>query len=65
MNSGNQNPLDKLKSVDWRGLVRSATNKVKQYTMNLSPLEIMVEEATNLEPWGPHGSVMSGQSIID
>lgn len=51
--------VDKIKSVNWRGLVRQATNKVKQYAMNLSPLEIQVEEATNLDTWGPHGSVMS------
>jgi len=59
--SGGQTPLDKLKAVDWRGLVRTATNKVKQYAMNLSPLEIQVEEATNMDTWGPHGSVMSGR----
>ncbi|KAL4518154.1 hypothetical protein Ndes2526A_g01396 [Nannochloris sp. 'desiccata'] len=53
-----QTPLDKLKNVDWRGLVKTATNKVKQYTLNLSPLEIIVEDATNKETWGPHGSVM-------
>lgn len=51
--------VDKIKSVNWRGLVRQATNKVKQYAMNLSPLEVQVEEATNLDTWGPHGSVMS------
>jgi hypothetical protein len=56
-----QTPLDKLKNVDWRGLVKTATNKVKQYTLNLSPLEIIVEDATNKETWGPHGSVMGGQ----
>ena len=58
--SGGQTPLDKLKNVDWRGLVKTATNKVKQYTLNLSPLEIQVEDATNRETWGPHGSVMTG-----
>lgn len=55
-----QNPLDRIKNVDWRGLVKTATNKVKQYTMNLSPLEIAVEEATNMDSWGPHGSAMNG-----
>ena len=59
MASSNSNALDKIKSVDWRGLVRSATNKVKQYAMNLSPLEVQVEEATNLDTWGPHGTVMA------
>jgi len=55
-----QTPLDKLMNVDWRGLVKTATNKVKQYTLNLSPLEIAVEDATNMETWGPHGSAMNG-----
>lgn len=53
--------IDKLKSVDWRGLIKTATNKVKQYTLNLSPLELKVEDATNMETWGPHGSVMGGK----
>lgn len=50
--------MDKMRSVDWRGLVRNATNKVKQYAMNLSPLEVQVEEATNMDTWGPHGKTM-------
>ena len=58
------NPLDKLKNVDWRGLLKTATNKVKQYTLNLSPLEIKVEDATNRETWGPHGSDMGGTVLI-
>lgn len=61
--NSNQSAMDKIKSVDWRGLVRSATNKVKQYAMNLSPLEVQVEEATNMDTWGPHGSVMAGASL--
>lgn len=52
--------MDKLKEVDWRGLYRSATSKVKQYALNLTPLEIKVEEATNADTWGPHGTVMNG-----
>lgn len=51
--------MDKMRSVDWRGLVRNATNKVKQYAMNLSPLEVQVEEATNMDTWGPHGKTMA------
>jgi hypothetical protein len=38
--------LDKIKSVNWRGLGRNISNKVKQYAMNLSPLEIQTEEGT-------------------
>ena len=59
-----QNPLDRIKSVDWRGIVKTATNKMKQYTMNLSPLEIAVEEATNMDSWGPHGSAMNGNYLL-
>ena len=59
----NQTPLNRLKQVDWRGLVKTATNKVKQYTMNLSPLELKVEDATNMETWGPHGTVMNGNDM--
>ena len=36
--------VDKFKSVNWRGLGRNISNKVKQYAMNLSPLEIQTEE---------------------
>jgi epsin len=57
--AGPPGALDKLKSVDWRGLVRTATNKAKMYVLNLSPLEVLVEEATNTETWGPHGSMMA------
>lgn len=38
--------VDKFKSVNWRGLGRNISNKVKQYAMNLSPLEIQTEEGT-------------------
>lgn len=51
--------MDKLKDVDWRGIAKSAAQKVKKYTLNLTDLEMKVEEATNLETWGPHGSVMN------
>lgn len=44
--------MDKLKEVDWRGLYKTATQKVKKYTLNLTDLEIKVEEATNSETWG-------------
>ncbi len=44
--------MEKLQSVDWRGLYKTATNKVKKYTMNLSELELQVEDATSLEVRG-------------
>jgi len=31
--------------------------------LNLTDLEVKVEEATDNEPWGPHGSVMAGMEI--
>ena len=30
--------------------------------LNLTDLEVKVEEATSNEPWGPHGSVMAGMN---
>lgn len=52
--------MDKLQNVDWRGLYKTATNKVKKYTMNLSELELQVEDATNLEVGGPAGRGLVG-----
>lgn len=86
--------MEKLKDVDWRGMVKTATQKVcvwwwwfgwlagvgrcgcahhvgtnhthrlapqvKKYTLNLTDLELKVEEATSAETWGPHGSTMNG-----
>ena len=37
-------------------------NKVKQMALNLSEIEVKVEDATNNEPWGPHGTVMAGEA---
>jgi hypothetical protein len=55
--------MDKLANVDWGGMLKKATNKVKQYTLNLTDLELKVEDATSNETWGPHGSVMSGAAL--
>jgi len=41
---GGNGLADKLKSTNWRALGRNISNKVKQYAMNLSPLEVQVEE---------------------
>lgn len=41
--------MEKLQNVDWKSLYKTATNKVKQYTMNLSDLELKVEDATSNE----------------
>lgn len=37
-------------------------NKVKQMALNLSEIEVKVEDATSNEPWGPHGTVMAGDA---
>ena len=34
--------------------------QVKKYTLNLTDLELKVEDATSAETWGPHGSTMNG-----
>ena len=36
----------------------------KQVALNLSEIEIKVDEATNNEPWGPHGAAMTGESVL-
>ena len=43
---------------------RSMLAQVKQMALNLTDLEVKVEEATNNEPWGPHGSVMAGAQTV-
>lgn len=36
-------------------------NKVKQIALQLTEVEIKVEDATNNDPWGPHGKDMAGE----
>ncbi|KAL0041417.1 hypothetical protein WJX79_002521 [Trebouxia sp. C0005] len=40
------------------GYMKAWGNKAKQYALNLTDIEIKVEQATNNDPWGPHGTVM-------
>ena len=40
--------------------VSAGSRTVRQYAEGLNELEIKVEEATNSEKWGPHGSLMQG-----
>ena len=37
---------------------------MKKYTLNLTDLELKVEDATNAETWGPHGSTMNGERLL-
>ena len=39
----------------------AAVRGVKKFALNESELEIATEEATNGEPWGPHGTAMAGE----
>eukprot|EP00882_Tetradesmus_deserticola_P033933 GHRQ01038806.1.p2 GENE.GHRQ01038806.1~~GHRQ01038806.1.p2 ORF type:complete len:103 (+),score=21.95 GHRQ01038806.1:432-740(+) len=40
--------------------IKNFADKAKAYVNNVSELEMKVLEATNHEPWGPHGSAMAG-----
>lgn len=39
---------------------RAGLDKARQYAEGLNELEVKVEEATNSDKWGPHGSLMQG-----
>ncbi|UPR03675.1 epsin [Chloropicon primus] len=51
--------LEKVKEGDYGGAIRSVQQRVKQVALDMTDLEVLVEEATNSEPWGPHGKVMA------
>ena len=53
-----------FKKTEAFGYVSQLSTKVKQMALNLTDLEVKVEEATNNEPWGPHGSAMAGQPTL-
>ena len=40
--------------------IKNLADKAKAYYNNMTDLELKVMEATNHEPWGPHGSAMQG-----
>ena len=44
--------------------VTSLVSKAKALSLGVSELELKVLEATNEDPWGPHGSVMTGALIF-
>lgn len=57
-----------LGNVDWQKqgseaftYLKGLGNKVKQMALQLTEVEIKVEDATNNEPWGPHGKDMAGE----
>jgi hypothetical protein len=41
--------------------IKNLADRAKAYVNNVSELELKVLEATNHDPWGPHGSVMQGR----
>ena len=45
------------------GYMKAWGNKAKQYALNLTDIEIKVEQATNNDPWGPHGTAMGGANF--
>jgi hypothetical protein len=49
--------LDFTKVID---TARKGLDKARQYAEGLNELEIKVEEATNSDKWGPHGTLMQG-----
>lgn len=51
-----------LQQTEAGGYLKTLSTKVKQMALNLTDIEVKVEEATNNEPWGPHGSAMAGEA---
>lgn len=43
--------------------LKGVGNKVKQIALQLTEVEIKVEDATNNDPWGPHGKDMAGERV--
>lgn len=48
---------------DVMSVYSKVSSRVKQYALSMTPLELKVDEATNNEPWGPHGTVMAGEHL--
>ncbi len=47
--------------VEALSYLKGLGNKVKQIALQLTEIEVKVEDATNNEPWGPHGKDMAGE----
>lgn len=43
-----------------KNMARKGIDRARQLAEGLNELEMKVEEATNNDKWGPHGSLMSG-----
>ena len=43
--------------------IKNIADKAKALALSMSELEMKVMEATNHEPWGPHGKDMQGASF--
>jgi epsin len=52
--------LDWSKGSEALTYLKGLGNKVKQIALQLTEIEIKVEDATNNDPWGPHGKDMAG-----
>ncbi len=51
--------LGRLKEGDYGGVLKQVQQQVKKVALDMTDLEVAVEEATNLEPWGPHGQLLA------
>ena len=65
------NNMSILSNVDWQKqgseaftYLKGLGNKVKQMALQLTEVEIKVEDATNNQPWGPHGKDMAGKIAL-
>jgi epsin len=51
--------FEKIKQGDYGGALKQVQRQVKQVALDMTDLEVVVEEATNGEPWGPHGKLLA------
>ncbi|KXZ52415.1 hypothetical protein GPECTOR_9g459 [Gonium pectorale] len=47
-----------LGNIDFNSVLNTVVNKAKALALNVSEIELKVLDATNEEPWGPHGKDM-------
>ncbi len=47
-------------NINLNSLVTTLAVKAKALALNVTEIELKVMEATNEEPWGPHGKDMQG-----
>lgn len=50
-------------NINLNSLVTTLAAKAKALALNVTEIELKVMEATNEEPWGPHGKDMQGKRL--